>query len=106
MNSSMRKSVTTKTGKYIRLGASVTVEVLQGGIAAGITYGEIKLRVPMAAIGAYCIGFLTIPKYKKAIARYDRRGGEIVQSMTGETVEPDGYDKYGMPSVLIAGGFV
>lgn len=60
----------------------------------------------MPAIGRYCNGFISMDQYKNKIRAYDRKGGEIVSSMTGERVEPDGYDSKGFPSVLIAGGYV
>lgn len=77
----------------------------QRDIYCTIMYGEQnkEIMVRSALIGRYCEGFEEISL--NDLEQY-MTDSAVCISLTGETVEPDGHDELGFPSVLMAVGLL
>lgn len=105
MEAITKRKLRSKNGNEISAGVKVNVTSNESGTKAIVAHRDFKINVPMIRIGKYLRGFLTITEVSTAYHKAEHNP-EIVKSMTGERVEPDGWDSKGFPSVLLAGGYV
>lgn len=106
MNTTTIRLLKTKSGNEIPEGANVLVLSSPEGRTALISDGSVNIRVPMLAAGRYLKGFLSIEQASKKLKNAIKHDHVTVPSMTDKRVEADGWDEHGMPSILIAGGYI
>lgn len=96
-----KKELKFKSGLVIPVGGHAEVKPVEGKPwLASITYGIQFTMVRSLKLWKYFKGF------KKPAANFGIYNDSAVPSLTGEMVEPDGYDSKGWPSMLVAGGFI
>jgi hypothetical protein len=63
---------------------------------------------PAGTLDTYRVRCASLPRYFDAFEKpsLDELDDSICPSITGESVEPDGFDEYGAPSWLIALGLI
>lgn len=103
MKTTTKKELKLKSGTVIPAGAEIDVMVPQDRpTVAVVDYGSGKFKIKTALLSAISDSF--IKPTEKMLDGYLEKGS--CPSMAGETVEVDGWDEHGMPSVLMALGYV
>ncbi len=108
MNAILKHSITFKDGETWKPGQTVIIEVNQDKpMVARLTslintdYGNYK-KVRSTSLHRWFDEFISVTMDDLQESIFD---GEC-PSLTGDSVEPDGWDSKGMPSILIAAGVI
>jgi len=104
MKTTFKLSGSTKNGISFKKGDPVEVippAELKPWLSFAV-FANCKLAINTLKLGLYFDGFDTFCDEDFAEAVMDC----ISPSVTGETVEPDGWDCYGFPSILLAAGMI
>lgn len=108
MKTTCKVDLKTKQGTSFAAGTSFDVRMIPGSdtlaLAAPVGVDGKPIRVWAKALYKYFHGFIKINVTKVMSEEYYERGS--VKSLTGADVEPDGYDSYGFPSILVAAGYI
>lgn len=101
------RQIKSKAGNIIPVGSLVEVTPGKHGYKAVVAFQDFTINIPMIKLGLYFPGFLSPTKIQREIERCAKNFDiSVCKSMTGETVELDGHDSKGFPSILIAGGYL
>ena len=100
------KDMKLKSGKIIKAGTICKVEP-KGDIYAVITAFDVggknlKIGILSIKLGKYFDDFINVDEKEIEAACQD----EVVPSLRGFDVEPDGHDEEGWPSILLAAGII
>lgn len=101
MKCNLKKPLTLKDGSTYAKGTKVLVSVKEDRPSVALLQiGNREIKIRSASLYRYFKNFepmdMTDPDLMDS----------IVPSLTGEMVEPDGWDEYGFPSVLLAAGMI
>ena len=101
MNCKLIKELKTKSGQVFPPGFTFYVRVNEDRpTVANLTIEDFTIKLPSKKLYAYFEEFDEITMEMLEEAMYDGR----CLSLTGDTVEPDGWDDQGFPSMLMAVG--
>lgn len=105
MKCKLKKDVTTKSGEVIPQGTECDITVERNRPTTAflqIEGREKKIAVPCVGL---CKLFNEFPEYHMSDIEAAMEDGTC-PSMTGDDVEPDGWDSEGFPSLLMAAGLM
>jgi hypothetical protein len=101
MKCELKKEIKKKSGEVIPAGTSLHVYVeRENPMVAWAENASFKVRLPSASLQKYFDEFDEFGMDELEEAMFDG----ICPSLTGESIEPDGWDSEGFPSILIASG--
>jgi hypothetical protein len=104
MQKAFKKSATLKSGLIIPKGTKATIQMDPNNpMIVHLSGAGFDFKSRSASLHKYFPGFVN--PYE-IIGDPDEFDSCIVPSLTGEDVEPDGYDDKGFPSVLLALGMI
>lgn len=111
MKTTNKKEIKLKSGSVYSVGQEFDIKMTDNdGIALAYpTYGigdGKPIRVPANRLHEFFKGFVKVSVNKVAKFMEEMESTGVCQSLTGETVEPDGIDQHGFPSILRAAGYV
>jgi hypothetical protein len=104
MKKNLKKEMKLKDGMSFPKGTSMEIKVNESNPMIAILTSEAgkEVKVRSAKLHRYFNGFVS-PSEEMMDPDFDSC---IVPSLTGENIEPDGWDEKGFPSILLALGMI
>ncbi len=97
----LKSPLALKDGSVLPKGVSVDVFILEDRPTVAILKdGSREIKIRAANLHRY------FKEFKPCVASERMATASIVPSLTGAKVEPDGWDEFGFPSILLAAGMI
>lgn len=104
MKKALKKTLTLKDGTVFEKGTSFEISIKQEkpsvAVLSSSSFREVQIK--SSSLHKYFPGFV-VPGIEFTDPDFDSC---IVPSLTGEMVEPDGWDEKGFPSILLSLGMI